>query len=476
MKDEVQLKKTIDVFLDAVREGNTLLFEALLEPLTKKVDISELVNEDGCNPLHLAAMFGHIQLARALAEKYPKLIESTIKNGSTPIVLAMLNKQHEVFIYLMNKNANPAVTSKEGANCFTLAANLPEGHALKKHMQEYTDLLNKQFIEAVKKEQVELVEEWLVKGANIETPLSLSTDPKINNTALFYAASMGNEKLVKLLIDRKANLNVIGAKNGFTPLHAAAYFNSPAIVGLLLNAKAELKQDVQEMTPLDIAKKRGLKAIIEQFVIKPQAPISVSSSTSQTPSRTVEVTPSVEGDTNRFMPAPAEKSAPKKQELLQVSLVEIREKILALSKTLNDIEQSGGVCINGFNQKCIEQKMKFKLDEFEKYVSDARKSIQILHATFIDASDVAQMSQVITKNYKIKRELGKLENGTDNFYNMLGHKIIVSYEYGKEHSSMFDAMRTLRDLAKKLGKRVARIHEGEAELISDISTATAQMN
>eukprot|EP01028_Stygiella_incarcerata_P004726 TRINITY_DN2056_c0_g1_i1.p1 TRINITY_DN2056_c0_g1~~TRINITY_DN2056_c0_g1_i1.p1 ORF type:complete len:453 (+),score=155.41 TRINITY_DN2056_c0_g1_i1:173-1531(+) len=77
----------------------------------------------------------------------------------------------------------------------------------------------------------------------------------IGITPLHYASGRGDYALVKLLIERGANVNV-RLQGGVTPLHMATDTGSIQCVHALVDASAKLFKDHDNMSPLDIAKKR----------------------------------------------------------------------------------------------------------------------------------------------------------------------------------------------------------------------------
>jgi hypothetical protein len=75
-------------------------------------------------------------------------------------------------------------------------------------------------------------------------------------TALHFAATHGDEHIVKTLIDHRANVNARDL-NGNTPLHLAACSNQVKIVTLLLRGGTDINAlDYTGKTPLDVAMSR----------------------------------------------------------------------------------------------------------------------------------------------------------------------------------------------------------------------------
>src|SRR5262249_44467258 len=73
-----------------------------------------------------------------------------------------------------------------------------------------------------------------------------------------------NLKLVKLLIDRGADVNRHDGREKETPLHYAARYGNVELAKLLLEAKADpTAKEFHEKTPLDLAKERKHQDIVK---------------------------------------------------------------------------------------------------------------------------------------------------------------------------------------------------------------------
>ncbi|MFL5343103.1 MAG: PQQ-binding-like beta-propeller repeat protein [Gemmataceae bacterium] len=118
--------------------------------------------------------------------------------------------------------------------------------------------------EAARKGDVAAVKAALDAGAdvNARTPYGA--------TALSFAADKGHGEVVKLLIARKADVNVKDTFYGATPLTWAVSRGHPAVVGLLLEAGATGGESI-----LTSAARRGqmdtLKVVLEKGKPKPEA-------------------------------------------------------------------------------------------------------------------------------------------------------------------------------------------------------------
>lgn len=79
-------------------------------------------------------------------------------------------------------------------------------------------------------------------------------------TAMYWAANCNNVRMIELLLDRGADINVQLEPNagGYTPLHAAAMFNRSEAAKVLIKRGADIRlADVNGLTALQLAERRG---------------------------------------------------------------------------------------------------------------------------------------------------------------------------------------------------------------------------
>ena len=107
------------------------------------------------------------------------------------------------------------------------------------------------------KPNLNLVRDLITLGANVDWQ-----DEEYNMTALHWAAYYNRIKIVKILIDAGADLDVRN-NMGYTALHRAAYYNRIKIVRMLINAGANVNvQDYEGCTLLhDLAFWRNIKTV-----------------------------------------------------------------------------------------------------------------------------------------------------------------------------------------------------------------------
>ena len=86
----------------------------------------------------------------------------------------------------------------------------------------------------------------------------------VGDTPLHNAAANGHSKVVEMLIQGKADVNVVGGWAGGTPLHWAVEGGHGDVVKILLGNGADRKKaDEYGKTPADYAANEDIKHILD---------------------------------------------------------------------------------------------------------------------------------------------------------------------------------------------------------------------
>lgn len=201
------------------------------------------INVSGWNSLMLASWYGKNDIIPTLIEFKADVNDKT-QDGLTPLIIA-----------------------SRGI-----------GYLGEKETEEHTSRRN----ESAWKKQFETASVLIEKGADIK---AASID---GWTPLMHACFNNNVKLVKLLLEKEANINVqsnkgsnsigpfIQAKTygGWTPLICACYNNNPELINLLIKSGADINaQDGEGRTPLMYASSLG-RAEIADILIKAGAKVN----------------------------------------------------------------------------------------------------------------------------------------------------------------------------------------------------------
>lgn len=178
-------------------------------------------NSDGNTPLHLAAIRRDRKMGKLLIENGAlKTIFVKNKNNETPIKIAESKR---------NPNPKRSFLREKGKRFIY-------------YLKSY-QLAEKKFINAAKEKNIELLQDLLKKGININA----TDDSDYKATALHYAAISDNEEIVNFLLSNGADLLIEDA-NGFTALDWAKKNNNHIIVQLLIkqHSKVSVKESEQK--------------------------------------------------------------------------------------------------------------------------------------------------------------------------------------------------------------------------------------
>src|SRR5688572_11994304 len=257
--------------------------------------VSTPLPRGGMTALLLAAREGSVAGARALAEAGADL-NVPDRDGTTPLVMAILNRHNDVAALLIEKGAQLDAADAVGMTALYAAVDL----------RQLGSLINRPTPKATgETDNLTLVSMLLERGAKTDPRLRLPVLPRFHNagdaqlgegaTPLMRAAKARDLPVMKLLLAKGANPNVatrnfsnalmfaagLGGRgragdpagleavrlclehgadvrafndNGDTALHVAAAAGADAIVRLLAEHGADLEaQDKSGRTPLDIA-------------------------------------------------------------------------------------------------------------------------------------------------------------------------------------------------------------------------------
>jgi len=132
----------------------------------------DVMDDNGLSPLHLAAQAGHSKVVRALLD-LGAIANQVDKNGSTPLMYAMLGTNKEIASLLIEKGADPNTQDHQGQTPLMYACRGVSPIVC-------TVLLN-------------------------QSSIDLDARDNEGMTALMHAASDGNTRLIRSLLNRGAN-------------------------------------------------------------------------------------------------------------------------------------------------------------------------------------------------------------------------------------------------------------------------------
>lgn len=203
-----------------------------------------LCTTDGCQPLTLAALRGHVDIVKQLvnhSQPAKAKINDAGDFGFTPFHAACETSHVEIVEFLLAKGADISLQAQNGCNGLHLAAMTGQVEVTKILLKQHGIEVNAVNVEgqtpllsATCNNHVEIVRLLLQKGADLSIP------PQDGRAAIQIAVFHEYKELAELLVSHGADLNKL--YNGFTLLQQAVATKRTGTVALLL----ELGADVAE--------------------------------------------------------------------------------------------------------------------------------------------------------------------------------------------------------------------------------------
>ncbi|XP_065864326.1 uncharacterized protein [Euphorbia lathyris] len=214
--------------LKAARFGNLDCLKRLADVLDSgdglRQTLESIEDKDGRTAFHHAAIGGNTRVCRYLLEEV-KVDHINLRDealGETPLHQAIMAGHYNLAVYFLEKGAKPNVANDVG--------DTPLHYAVMKGYEKLLHLL-------------------ISKGAEVDAKSDSST-------SLVWAASFGNVKAMKILLDNNANPNMIHLPAP-SPLIESILSGSFECVKLLLQAGADPNMVCGGVRPLHVAVSEG---------------------------------------------------------------------------------------------------------------------------------------------------------------------------------------------------------------------------
>ncbi|KAJ5929153.1 hypothetical protein N7454_007001, partial [Penicillium verhagenii] len=163
---------------------------------------TELAKDDGATPLYTASYHGHVQAVEVLLEHGANF--NSCKTGKwSPLNIAAEKNHKEVMTCLLNKGADIELANEAGATPLYIATFSGDTQSVRLLLEH---------------------------GADVN-----SSEQSYNWTSINYAALNGSLDLVKLLLQKGANITIPNC-HGWTPIHSASMIGHVDILSALLQA------------------------------------------------------------------------------------------------------------------------------------------------------------------------------------------------------------------------------------------------
>ncbi|XP_071833638.1 protein phosphatase 1 regulatory subunit 12A-like isoform X17 [Apostichopus japonicus] len=267
------------VFLAACASGDD---EDVQHLLNIGADIN-YANIDGLTALHQAVIDENQDMVEFLLENGAN-IESQDNEGWTPLHAAASCGFIDIASFLIESGANVAAVNNEGE----IPLDLAEEEDMEEFLEEQIDKAGIDAEEARSEEETIMLrdaKQWL-NNKNVKE----KKHPTTGACALHVAASKGYMKVMELLLQNNADVNIKDC-DGWTPLHAASHWGQKEAVELLvenmadMDAKNKLGQtafdlaDADDMLPYLAEMKKKQASVYELYLsaamkkdTKPAAP------------------------------------------------------------------------------------------------------------------------------------------------------------------------------------------------------------
>ncbi len=201
-----------------------------------KADLN-LQDKYGRTALMHAVRKGRFEIVRLLVQKGADI--DAQRSSNTPLAVALASKRYKIASFLIAGGANVNATMKPG-------------------FQGSLSVLEK----AVRLGRLELVRALLDKGAKVGHRVVDGSGDWAGYNALLFAAYRGHLDIVRLLVERGADLNAANG-SGQTALMIAASLGHTAVVDYLLKRKADVSvRDKRGRTALDYSSRSEIKKML----------------------------------------------------------------------------------------------------------------------------------------------------------------------------------------------------------------------
>jgi ankyrin repeat protein len=249
---------------NAIRDGNTA---AVLQELQTNPAVVNLTDSQQATPLHAAARYGRVDIARDLLARGAS-VNATDPVGGTPLHYAVESGRSEMTELLIAHGASVDAKARIPAPGFGPAGVTPFMASVVFGRWEGVPTLIKHGADcnwsyagkdAMGSQATLPAIHWAVlAGRRDVVDLMLARGSRFAGTGvLISAVNSGNIEMMKLFLSKGAGVNEHAA-TGWTPLHAAAFKGRADMVQLLISRGAKTSAvSMDGSTPLTVAMRTG---------------------------------------------------------------------------------------------------------------------------------------------------------------------------------------------------------------------------
>ncbi|XP_072951022.1 protein ACCELERATED CELL DEATH 6-like [Typha angustifolia] len=210
--------KIVSSIISFTRDSNGIGVETMLRAR----------NRAGETALHEAARNGHVQVAVELMSADPGLANMVDEQGISPLYLAATAGSVALLCAILPSSSTTTTAS------FPVSCAGPNGQtALHAAAFFFLNLGNGHLISQFSFKKPAAASQIAKELLKWNKMLAKSAD-KSGSTPLHYAASVGNEKMVKLLLEHDSSLAYISDSSGLFPVHVTATMGRVGVIGVFI--------------------------------------------------------------------------------------------------------------------------------------------------------------------------------------------------------------------------------------------------
>jgi len=257
-------------FLTAAEKGDINAVKSYLEA-NGDVDYK---NENGITALMWAAFAGHDSDIIDTLINAKTNVNARDLSGKTAMMWGAISGKTQAIQQLLNADADVNEKDAEGKTAFMYATQ--HSHAAIVQLLEPPSTAK--FFRAAKNGNINSVQSCL-DNADVNININAQDDNNDKKTALMLASFFGHKKIVQLLINSKADVNVKN-ENGDTALMWSAFAGHADILQLLLSANAD--PNISKEKPALVAAAISGNMNIVQFLLTANADVNAKDSDGKT--------------------------------------------------------------------------------------------------------------------------------------------------------------------------------------------------
>ena len=226
---------------------------------------------DGRSCLHLAAQNGHLEICKALLQKYNFDIDATDDSSWTLLHGAAWSGDSELLLYLIENGSDIFIETKDGRSCLHLTAEQGHLNICRMLLQSYNFVNHERdddgltvLHSAVLSGELELLQYLIENGSDV------FSKTKDGRSCLHLAAEQGDLNICRMLLQ---NYNFViheADDDGFTVLHSAALGGDLALLQYFIKNGSEVFSKTKDgRNCLHLAAEKGhlniCRALLENY-------------------------------------------------------------------------------------------------------------------------------------------------------------------------------------------------------------------